>query len=76
VNLIFTPHQANLPRAGFLRLKAIIGPGRLIPVSKSTWWAGVKTGRYPQPVKIAPRVTAWRCEDIHDLIARLSAEAE
>ena len=42
-------------------------PG-LIPVKASTWWAGVKSGRYPQPVKISPRVTAWRVSDIRALI--------
>ncbi|MCL2790974.1 MAG: AlpA family phage regulatory protein [Desulfobulbus sp.] len=40
----------------------------LIPVSKSTWWAGVKSGRYPCPVKLGPRITAWRVEDIRRLI--------
>lgn len=43
----------------------------IIPVSKSTWWAGVKSGRYPQPSKaLGPRITVWRVEDI---IALLSA---
>ena len=41
----------------------------LVPVKKSCWWAGVKTGRFPKPVKLGPRVTAWRVEDIRALIA-------
>ena len=41
----------------------------VIPVSKSTWWAGVKSGRYPQPVRtLGRRITAWRVEDIRTLI--------
>jgi predicted DNA-binding transcriptional regulator AlpA len=64
----------QLPETGFLRLPQIIGdPAKglppLIPVKKSTWWQGVKTGRFPQPVKLGPRVTAWRGEDIRALIA-------
>ncbi len=51
-----------------LRLSSIVGPNGLIPVSKSTWWAGVKTGRFPQPVKLGPRITAWRSEDIQQLL--------
>jgi predicted DNA-binding transcriptional regulator AlpA len=51
-----------------VRLRAIIAPVGPIPVSKSTWWAGVKSGRFPTPVKIGPRITAWRAEDIHALI--------
>jgi predicted DNA-binding transcriptional regulator AlpA len=58
----------NLPQTGFLRLPAIIGRDGFIPVSKSTWWAGIKSGRFPKPVKLGPRITAWRAEDIRVLI--------
>lgn len=66
-----------LPETGFVRLPNIIGDTKadppippIIPVSKSTWWAGVKSGRYPRPVKLGPRITAWRVEDIRELISR------
>jgi prophage regulatory protein len=58
----------QLPNRGFVRLNAILGPQGPIPVSKSTWWAGVKSGRFPQPIKLGPRTTAWRVEDIQELI--------
>ena len=58
-----------LPETGFIRLKNIIAPYGPIPVSKSTWWAGVKSKRFP-PVKLGPRITAWRVEDIRGLIER------
>lgn len=65
-----------LPETGYLRLSQIIGDRKaappippIIPVSKSTWWAGVKAGRYPQPVRsLGKRITAWRVEDIRALI--------
>lgn len=68
----------QLPEIGFLKLKQIIGDPSsnppipaLIPVKKSCWWNGVKTGRFPQPVKIGDgRGTFWRVEDIRDLIER------
>ena len=73
---IITP-KPTLPETGFVRLPRIIGDIRadppippIIPVSKSTWWAGVKTGRYPQPIKLGPRITAWRVSDIRALISR------
>ena len=66
-------HQ--LRETDFLRLSQIIGNPKVvplippvIPVCKSIWWAGVKSGRYPQPVKISPRYTAWKAEDIRALI--------
>jgi predicted DNA-binding transcriptional regulator AlpA len=75
----------QLPETGYLRLSQIIGrrakgsdPGlpAIIPVSRSTWWAGVKTGRYPQPVRtLGARITAWRVEDIRALIARADEQA-
>jgi len=66
----------SLPETGFVRLPQIIGNKKsdppipaVIPVSKSTWWQGVKSGRYPQPVKaLGARITAWRVEDIRTLI--------
>jgi prophage regulatory protein len=67
-------HQ--LPETGYLRLPQIIGDPNaeppipaVIPVGKSTWWDGVKSGRFPKPVKLGPRITAWRVEDIRALIA-------
>jgi prophage regulatory protein len=47
-----------------------------VPVCKSQWWAGVKSGRYPKPVKLGPRTTAWRVEDIRALIDNMTAAAE
>ena len=58
----------SLPETGFIRLANLLAPGGPIPVSKSTWWLGVKTGRFPKPVKLGPRITAWRAEDIRALI--------
>jgi hypothetical protein len=64
----------TLPATGFVRLSQILGDPEkgippIIPVKKSCWWQGVKSGRFPQPVKLGPRVTAWRVEDIRALIA-------
>ncbi|MEM6665580.1 MAG: AlpA family phage regulatory protein [Pseudomonadota bacterium] len=53
-----------------LRLRDIIAPNGPIPVSKSTWWAGVKSGRFPKPLKLGPGVTVWRSGDIDTLIER------
>lgn len=58
----------NFPQTGFVRLKQILSPHGPIPVSKSTWWAGVKDGRFPKPLKLGARVTVWRAEDIHLLL--------
>lgn len=43
-----------------------------VPVSRSSWFAGVKSGRYPKPVQLGARAVAWRAEDIHALVASFS----
>lgn len=65
----------ELPSIGYLRLSQILGNKNsrppipaLIPVGKSTWWEGVKSGRFPKPVKLGPKTTVWRIEDIRQLI--------
>ena len=66
----------QLPETGFLRLPQIIGNPKatppippIIPVSRSSWWNGVKSGKYPKPVKLGEKTTVWRVEDIRALIA-------
>ena len=65
-------HSA-IPTTGFLRLPQVLS---FIPVGKSSWWRGVKEGRYPEPVKIAPRTTVWRAEDIAAFIKRVNEQRE
>ncbi len=67
----FPVSLSSFPETGFVRLSRIITPLGPIPVGKSTWWAGVRSGRFPQPVKIGARITAWRIEDIRALIEKL-----
>ena len=67
----------DLPETGLVRLSQTIGNPKakppvpaIIPVSASTWWAGVSSGRFPKPLKLGERITAWRIEDIRALIER------
>ncbi|MBS1212217.1 MAG: transcriptional regulator [Proteobacteria bacterium] len=70
----------NIPKIGYLRLPQIIGDRTatppipaIIPVSKSTWWAGVKASKYPAPVKLSRGVTAWKVDDIRALVEKLAS---
>ena len=72
---------SQIPTKVFLRLSQILGDAKasppmppIYPVSRSTWWAGVKSGRFPKPVKLGPRITAWRVEDIVALIEQGGVE--
>ena len=53
---------------GFLRLPQVL---ELYPVSPATWWRGVKSGKFPQPVKLTVRTTAWRVEDVERFLESL-----
>lgn len=51
--------------AGFLRLPDVL---KLFPVSRSTWWNGIREQRYPPPIRLSRRCVAWRVIDILKLI--------
>ncbi|HAS22767.1 MAG TPA: AlpA family phage regulatory protein [Idiomarina loihiensis] len=61
------------PSISFYRLPQVL---EIIPVGKSTWWAGVKSGRFPKPVKLGPRTTAWKATDIAALAQSFSYHNE
>ncbi|MGH8556082.1 MAG: helix-turn-helix transcriptional regulator [Methylococcales bacterium] len=66
----------TFPVAGFVRLPQIIGdrkrciPG-VLPISRTSFLDGVRSGKYPRPVKLGVRSVAWRVEDIRQLLAGL-----
>lgn len=57
--------DSGILNQGFLRLPAVL---KLVPIGKSTWWAGVRVGKYPKGIKLGPNTTAWRAEDIMKLL--------
>ena len=64
-----------IPENGFLRLRQIIGDPKadppippIIPVSRSAWYEGIKSGRFPAPVKLGPRTSVYRVSSIRKLI--------
>ena len=71
-----------LPETGYLRLSQIVGkkpttddPGlpALVPVSASTLWQWVRDGKFPAPVKLGPRTTAWSVESVRAYLQRVAA---
>lgn len=64
-------HNTDFPKTGLVRLSSILAPRGPIPVSRSTWWAKVRSKQFPQPTKLGPRITCWNAEDIWSLIDRL-----
>ena len=65
------PSTRQVDPAALLRLKQVLA---LVPVSASTWWSGVRSGRFPRPVKLGPRTTTWRARDVLALIDSLSGD--
>ena len=54
-----------------LRLPQVL---KRYPVSKSTWWKGIREGKYPKPVKLSRRTSAWREADIDLLCDQLTED--
>lgn len=73
-------NQSSPPAKHFLRLSHIVGNPKavppitpIIPVSKSTWWNWVKSGKAPAPIKIGPNTTVWKSGDIFQFLDDLSS---
>ena len=73
-------NELTLPQIGFLRIWQIVGNPKseppipaLLPIGRTSFLNGVKSGKYPKPVKLGERTTAWRVEDIKALIATMGA---
>lgn len=64
--------NSSLPPEGFSRLERVL---EIIPTSRTSWYRGIKEGRYPEPIKLGPNQSAWRNSDILELAARLSEGA-
>jgi predicted DNA-binding transcriptional regulator AlpA len=61
--------QHSMPEIGYVRQSPLIPA--IFPFSQATLWRKVKAGTFPQPVKLGPRITAWKVEDIRDWIEHL-----
>ena len=59
----------NIRDSALLRLPQVL---ELIPISRSAWFAGCKSGRYPKPIKLGSRTSVWKTRDIQDLLSRIS----
>jgi predicted DNA-binding transcriptional regulator AlpA len=61
----------GLPPTGFLRLRQVL---QIIPVCRATWYAGVKSGKYPKPIALGARAKGYRVEDLRSLLEALNAQ--
>ena len=61
----------NTPKKIFddklLKLKDVL---KKLPMSKSSWYDGVKQKRLPQPVRLGIRSVAWLESDIEDYLQK------
>lgn len=57
--------STQFPEFGFFRLKQVL---EVFPVSKSHWYEGQKAGKYPMPVKLSTGISAYRIQDIRQLV--------
>ena len=58
-----------LDHEGYVSLPQVL---HVLGIGKTTFWEGIKTGRFPIPIKLGPRTAVWRVDDIHGLIASIS----
>lgn len=59
------------PPEKLLRLNVVLSR---VPISRSAWYQGVKDGKFPPPIKLGPKTSAWRESDVNRLIADLATK--
>jgi predicted DNA-binding transcriptional regulator AlpA len=63
--------KQDFPFVGYMRLPQILS---VIPISKSGWWAGIRQGKFPKQIKLGPKTSVWKAEDIKNLIHNFKGE--
>jgi len=71
ISLRYSKTGMKVPEIGFLRLAQVL---ELLPISRTAFYNGVREGRYPKPVKLSERTSAWKVEEIRGLISRLGGD--
>ena len=69
----------TIPSTGYLRIDQILGNTRkgipaLLPMCRSTWYAGIREGKYPKSINLTERTVVWRVEDILALIEEIGSQ--
>jgi predicted DNA-binding transcriptional regulator AlpA len=47
--------------------------GEISPIHRSTLWRGVKSGRYPKPIKVGLGTNRWRASELIAVVERAAA---
>lgn len=63
--------STNKPIPRFMRLPEVL---TIFPISKSTWWLGIKQGKFPKGIKLSSQITIWKVEDIQMLAEKIGGE--
>ena len=64
----------ELPSSGFVRLSDFVGKGKMIPVSRSTWYSWIRTGKAIKPTQLGPRVAVYPVQAVADFISEYTAD--
>lgn len=65
-------YRNELPTEGFVSLPVVL---RVMSIGKTSWWNGIRSGKYPRPSKFGSKTARWHVDDIRALIAKYKAEA-
>ncbi len=65
-------HCGELPTEGFVSLPVVL---RVLSIGKTSWWNGIREGKYPKPSKFGSKTARWHVDDIRTLIAKFKEQA-
>lgn len=55
-----------IPEEGFIRLPTVL---KVLGISRTALYNGIARGDFPKPVRLGPRMSAWKVEEIRKFIA-------
>lgn len=64
---------SELPDDALVRLPQFLGT--VVPSSRATWYKWMAEGRAPQPVRLSPRMVAWRAGTVREWLRAQAATA-
>jgi prophage regulatory protein len=65
-----TEDMHEKPTDALVRIGKIVGPNGIIPVSRSSFYQGIRDGIYPKPVRLGKRTSAWRMSDLMRVVKK------
>lgn len=64
-----------LPDEGFVRLPSVLSVLSVLGISKTSFYAGIKSGKFPKGKLLSERCRVWPVSEVRDLLSQIENES-